>query len=117
METLEVQIERRSPRGESPSLPQVVCLSLDSTVPAFATDTILVAEASRRALISCLVNVRGRAQYGEEWDYRGRHKSGEQPINLESVLTGKDAHGIHALDIRTHIFCRLMKMAMAELIA
>ena len=93
METLEVQIERRSPRGESPSLPQVVCLSLDSTVPAFATDTILVAEASRRALISCLVNVRGRAQYGEEWDYRGRHKSGEQPINLESVLTGKDVHG------------------------
>ncbi len=93
METVEPQIERRPNRAESSAMPQVVCLSLDSNLPAFSTDTILVAEASRRALISCLVNVRGQARYGQEWDYRGRHKSGEQPVDLESVFTGKDARG------------------------
>ncbi len=93
METLQLQIETRPNQAGSSLISKVVRFALDSTPPAFVTDTILVAEASRRALISCLVNVRGQAQYGHEWDYLGRHKSGEQPINLESVLTGKDAQG------------------------
>ncbi|MGQ0628091.1 MAG: type I-G CRISPR-associated protein Csb2 [Phycisphaerales bacterium] len=84
---------RKAPARSSPRpAPQFFRFALDSTVLPSVTDTLVVAESARAALIRRLVDVRGRRIYGQAWS-RDLHKSGQQPVPLSGAFTGKDEAG------------------------
>ena len=82
------------PRACSTAQPgiHVVRYALDSTVLPFVTETLPLAEATRRALIFHLVNIRGREKYVGAWS-RQEHRAHRQPVPLAGAFSGKDADG------------------------
>lgn len=98
------EIKARAPRRVPPARPrpQVVRFVIDSTVLPLVTQTLPVAEATRRALICRLIEVRGRDRYGASWS-RSEHRAGRQPVDRDGALTGKNAAG-EPLTGHTHAY-------------
>jgi len=102
----------RRPRSNRAPAPQVVRFALDSSVLPLVTETLPVAEATRRALIWWGVELIGRQRYGSDWS-RQSHRDGQQPVNrmLIQRLTGKDEGGKH---LRGHCHAYYLPTAEGE---